>query len=107
VRRFAGVAATCALLVVGCGGVAELDSGDVETVKSAKSAVAQTEATGSFTPEAEEQVTALIALCREKPLSTFDGRSIREILGDVAPRLKEADPDFSRRMKEIATSGCD
>lgn len=107
-RRFLGVAAACALLVVaGCGGVAELDSDDVETVNAAKSTVAQAKADGSLTPEGEEQLTELIVLCREKPLSEVDGQSMRELLGELAPQLKGADPQFSKRMQEIATSGCD
>lgn len=107
-KRVLGVAVTCALLVVaGCGGVAELDSDDVETVNSAKAAVAKAQADGSLSPEGEEQLTALIVLCREKPLSEVDGQSMRVLLGDLAPQLKSADPQFSKRMKEIATSGCD
>lgn len=107
-RRVPGVAVACALLVVaGCGGVAELDSDDAETVNAAKAAVVKAKADGSLSPRGEEQLTALIVLCREKPLTEVDGQSMRELVGDLAPQLKTADPEFSKKMKEISTSGCD
>lgn len=103
-----GVLLACGLLLVaGCGGVAELDSDDAETVDAARAAVTRAKAEGSLSPRGEEQLTALIVLCREKPLTEVDGQSMRELVGDLAPQLQSADPQFSKRMKEIATSGCD
>ncbi len=107
-RKFLGVAVALVLLVVaGCGGVAELDSGEVETVETAKQTVADAKASGSLDAQGEERLTALIVLCREKPLSEVDGQSMRVLVGELAPQLKDADPQFSRKMKRIATSGCD
>lgn len=106
-RKILGVAAACALLVAGCGGVAEFDSGEVETVNLAKQAVADAQSEGSLTAQGEKQLTELMALCREKPLTEIDGESMRELLDSLAPQLKAADPQFSQKMQRVATSGCD
>jgi hypothetical protein len=106
-RKVVGVVVACALLAAGCGGVAELDSGDTQTVSLARQAVDEAVAKGSLSPAGEKQLTDLIALCREKPLSESDGKSMREILTSLAPQLKQADAAFSKKLERIARNGCD
>lgn len=104
--RAMGVAFAClALAVVGCGGVAELDSGEVSTVTEAKAA-AQAAAAGSLTPAGEKALEDLKVLCHEKPLAEADGDSIREIVTGIVPQLKNADPAYYKRFKKFADHGC-
>lgn len=105
--RILGVVTTCAALAVaGCGGVSELDPDEVETVSQARSAVNSALASGSLNAGGKETLEALMALCHEKPLAETGGNSMREVMSDLAPRLKSADPSFSRRMQRFSTDGC-
>lgn len=107
-RRVWGVAAACLVVgIAGCGGVAELDSGETETVSSVRSVVENAAATGSMKPGDEEKIRAFMALCREKPLAEDGGDSMRQILDGLAPQVKAADPELSKTMQRVATSGCD
>ena len=103
---FAGLAILGTLLA-GCGGTPELDSSEIETVSSAKSVVANAARTGSLTAGGEKKLEALMILCREKPLAESDGSSMRQVLEELAPRLKSADPQFSSKLKTLAVNGCD
>jgi len=108
VRKVLGITATCgALAIAGCGGTPELDSSEIETVSSAKSVVANAARTGSLTAGGEKKLEALMILCREKPLAESDGSSMRQVLEELAPRLKSADPQFSSKLKTLAVNGCD
>lgn len=103
-----GVAAVSALLVfAGCGGVAELDSDDIKTVSAAKAAMAVAAQSRSLKPGDEQKFEDLIVLCREKPLSEVDGRSMRQVLEDLAPRLSGVDPELSAQLKRISINGCE
>lgn len=107
-RRFLGVPAFCAVLVVaGCGGVQELEADEVETVEVATTTVASAARTGSLKPGDAKKVEALMVLCHEKPLAEYEGDSMRELLGETAPKLKQADPQLSKRVEDRATHGCD
>lgn len=107
VRGALGVAAACVLLfAAGCGGVPELDSEEVATVSQARTATETAAVDGSLKPGDEKKFEDLIILCREKPLAEADGKSMREILQELAPRLSGADPELSSKMKRIATYGC-
>ena len=106
-RTALGVAASCVLLLVaGCGGVAELDSDEVATVSQARSATETAALDGSLSPGDEKKFEDLIILCREKPLAEADGKSMREVLTELAPRLKSVDPELASKMKRIAAYGC-
>ena len=106
-RGALGVAAACVLLfVAGCGGVAELDSEEVATVSLARSATEAAAVDGSLEPGDEKKFEDLIILCREKPLAEADGKSMREVLKELAPRLSSVDPKLSSKMERIATYGC-
>ncbi len=105
-RRALGVAACAVLLIAGCGGVAELDSSETDTVNAANSAVADATASGSLKPGDQAKLEALMVLCHEKPLAESDGESMRELITRLAPELKSADPKMSRRLKRFATDGC-
>lgn len=106
-RGALGVAAACVLLfVVGCGGVAELDSDELATVSLARSATEAAALDGSLKPGDEKKFEELIILCREKPLAEADGKSMRELLKELAPRLTNVDPELSSKMKRIAAYGC-
>lgn len=98
--------ASVALAVAGCGGVAELDSEEIETVGQARSAVEVAVAEGSLKPTGEKKLEELMILCHEKPLAEADGDSIREIVRELTPKLKGADPAFFKRMKRVADHGC-
>lgn len=106
-RGALGVAAACVLLfVAGCGGVAELDSEEVATVNLARSATETAAVDGSLKPGDEKKFEDLIILCREKPLAEADGKSMREVLAELAPRLTSVDPKLASKMKRIAAYGC-
>ena len=108
VKRVLGVAAFCALLfVAGCGGVAELDPGETETVTLATAAVATAAKDGSLTPGQEKKIEDLMVLCHQKPLAEHEGQSMRELLKELAPQLGGVDPNFSKRVKNVAAHGCD
>jgi hypothetical protein len=108
VKSTLGVLAVCALwAVAGCGGVAELDSGELQTVTAAESAVAAATNSGSLKPGDEQKFEDLIVLCREKPLSEVDGQSMRQVLEGLAPRLSGVDPELSSKLKRIAKNGCE
>ena len=101
------VAAACMLLfVAGCGGLAELDSEEVATVSQARAATETAAIDGSLKPGDEKKFEELIVLCREKPLAEADGKSMREVLTELAPRLKSVDPQLSSKLKRIAAYGC-
>ncbi len=108
-RKTVCIGVACALLIAGCGGVAELDGGDTETVSLARQTVTESVAQGSLSPEGEQRLIDLIVLCREKPLSETgtEGQTMRELLTSLAPRLMDADPEFAGKMQKIARSGCD
>jgi hypothetical protein len=107
-KSISGVAViSLLLLAAGCGGVAELDSQEAQTVTLAQSAVANAAQDGSLKPGDEKKLEALIILCREKPLAEADGRSMREVLGDLAPRLTSVDPELSSKLERIAANGCE
>lgn len=107
-RSILGVATVSALMVfAGCGGVAELDSDELQTVTVADSAVAKAEQSGSLSQGDEKKIEELIILCREKPLAESDGESMRQILEDLAPRLASADLELSSKLKRISTNGCE
>ncbi len=106
-RRALGVAVVCVLMfAAGCGGVAELDSDEVATVSQARSATDTAALDGSLKPGDEKKFEDLIILCREKPLAEADGKSMREVLTELAPRLKSVDPQLSSKLKRIAAYGC-
>ncbi|MCB8915393.1 MAG: hypothetical protein H6532_06145 [Thermoleophilales bacterium] len=103
-----GVAVTTAMLTVaGCGGVAELDSGEVETVNQARSAVSEARASGTLKPGDGDTLTEFMILCREKPLSEVEGDTLRETMDELAPQLKGIDREYFRKMDRLATNGCD
>jgi hypothetical protein len=107
-RRVLGVASAYAVLAVaGCGGVAELDSEELDTVSRARSAVTTAVADGSLKPADQKRLEALMILCHEKPLAEADGDSVREIVSELTPKVKGADPAFFKRMKRVADHGCD
>jgi hypothetical protein len=107
VKSILGVAMIAALLsTAACGGTAKLDSGEAQTVTLAKSAVTAAQ-DGSLSPGDERKLEALIVLCREKPLAEADGRSMREVLLDLAPRLSTVDPELSSKLRRIARNGCE
>ncbi|MBN8869027.1 MAG: hypothetical protein J0H66_03995 [Solirubrobacterales bacterium] len=103
-----GVAVGSAVLAVaGCGGVAELDSDELETVSQARSVATAAAASGSLKPAGEEKLEALMILCHEKPLAEADGDSVREVMSELTPKVRSADPAFFKRMKRAADHGCD
>ena len=107
-KRVLGVAAFCALLVVaGCGGVAELDSGEVDTVNQAKAIVAEGKANGKLAPGDGAVLTEFMILCRAKPLSEVDGDTLRETMDELAPQLKGVDQKDFDKMDHNAETGCD
>ncbi len=106
-RGALGVAAACVLLLAaGCGGVAELDSDEAVTVNLARTATKTAALDGSLKPGDEKKFEELIVLCREKPLAEADGKSMREVLTELAPRLNSVDPKLASKMKRIAAYGC-
>lgn len=103
-----GVAAAFALMTVaGCGGVAELDSSEAETVSQAESVVAKAKASGSLKPGDGEVLTDFMILCREKPLSDVNGQTLRETMDELAPQLKGVDQIYFKKLDRLATNGCD
>jgi len=110
-KRVLGVAVVSGLLTAsGCGGVAELDSSEIETVSRARSTVNAAVAGGSLDQAGEKRLEALMILCHEKPLAETGGDSVREIMTELTPELKtvkEVDPTFYKRMKRSADHGCD
>ncbi len=107
-RKVLGVAvASVAIAVVGCGGVAEVESGEVETVNAAKTIVTSGVATGSLEPGDAEKLREFMILCRDKPLSEVNGDSLREIMDELAPQLKGVDAEAHRKMDHLAETGCD
>ena len=97
----------CVLMfAAGCGGVAELDSAEMATVSQARSATDTAASDGSLKPGDEKKFEDLIILCREKPLAEADGKSMREVLTELAPRLNSVDPKLASKMKRIAAYGC-
>ena len=107
-KRVLGVVAACAAVVVaGCGGVAELEPDEVETVQTAQKVVDRAAETGSLGDGGMEKLTAFMILCRDKPLAEDGGDSMREIMDELAPRLEGVDPVAFRKMDRLATNGCD
>lgn len=107
-KKSLGVVVVCGLLAIaGCGGVAELDSGEVETVDSAKAVVAASVAKGSLQAGGMETLTEFMILCRDKPLAEEGGDSLREIMDQLAPQLEGVDATAFRKMDRLATNGCD
>ena len=51
-------------------------------------------------------VDALIALCRENPDATYDGRTMRQVVEDGANTLRGVDSDLSRSLQLVASNGC-
>jgi hypothetical protein len=100
------VTITVLLSSAACGGTAELDPQEAQTVTLAKSAVAAAQG-GPLSPGEEKNVETLIVLCRQKPLAEADGRSMREVLLDLAPRLSGVDPELSSKLRRIARNGCE
>lgn len=94
------------LFVAGCGGLAELDSEEVATVSQARAATETAAIDGSLKPGDEKKFEELIVLCREKPLAEADGKSMREVLAEMATRLTSVDPKLASKMKRIAAYGC-
>ncbi len=106
-RRALGVAVVCVLMfAAGCGGVAELDSAEMATVSQARSATDTAALDGSLKPGDEKKFEDLIILCRKNPLAEADGKSMREVLTELAPRLKSVDPQLSSKLERIAAYGC-
>ena len=105
--RLLGVAAaSVALAVSGCGGVSELDSEESNTVIQARSVVDAAVTDGTLTPAGEKTLEDLMVICHEKPLAESDGESMRNLMTEIAPRLKAADPQFSKRLRKFAAHGC-
>lgn len=101
------VTVSCLVLLAGCGGTPELDSGEVETVTAAQSAVTSARQSGALKAGDAQKLEALMILCREKPLAESDGMSMRELVDDLAPKLSKVDPEWSAKLERLATNGCD
>ncbi|HRV59977.1 MAG: hypothetical protein KDB54_08115 [Solirubrobacterales bacterium] len=107
-KRVFGVAAAFAVLTVGgCGGVANLDPGEVDTVNQAKSAVTNSKVKGALQSGAGHVLNEFMILCREKPLSEVDGDTLREIMVVLAPELKGVNQTYFKKLNRLATNGCD